>query len=54
MTNPRVSETRNRAVIAVRRDRTGFGEKRTWSMTSRTGSSTLVIGIEILPLASRI
>jgi len=51
---PRVSETCTRTDTGARRDVTTFGVKRTPSMTRRAGSVTLVTGIEILPLASRI
>ena len=36
------------------RERTGFGEKRTSSITRRAGSETLSIGTEIFPLGRRI
>ena len=49
-TNPRVSDTRNLALIVVRRDRTGFGVKRTLSMMRRVPAGpTLEAGIDRPP-----
>jgi hypothetical protein len=51
---PRVSETCTRTDTGARRDVTTLGVKCTLSITSRAGRTTLVTGIEILPLESRI
>jgi hypothetical protein len=51
---PRVSETCTRTDNGPRRDVTTPGVKCTPSITSRAGRTTLVAGIEILPLESRI
>jgi len=53
-TKPRVSVTRNRTLIAWRRDRTGLGENVDWSTIRRCGRLTLVTGIDVLPFGSRI
>jgi hypothetical protein len=51
---PRVSATCTRTDTGPRRDVTTLGVKCTLSITSRAGRTTLVTGIEILPLESRI
>ena len=51
---PRVSETCTRTDNGPHRDVTTPGVKCTPSITSRAGRTTLVAGIEILPLGSRI
>lgn len=51
---PRVSETCTRTDTGALRDVTTLGVKCTLSITSRAGSTTLVTGIEIFPLASLI
>jgi hypothetical protein len=53
-TKPLVSETCTRSATGLRRDVTTPGTKWTLSITSRFGSETLVTGIDVLPLASRI
>ena len=50
----RVSATWTRTVIVDERERTGFGENTTSSITSLAGSAMLSIGIEIFPFGSRI
>ena len=51
---PRVSETCTRTDTGARREVTTLGVKCTLSITSRAGRTTLVTGIEIFPLESRI
>ena len=51
---PRESATCTRTDTGARRDVTTLGVKCTPSMTNRAGGTTLVTGMEILPLESRI
>jgi hypothetical protein len=47
-----VSFTLIRTVIGSVRERIGFGEKVTWSMTSRSFDGTLATGIDFSPFGS--